>query len=66
MIQVSRYYLVESDEELFSGLDVENIYGDRIRINLECTGKEFNQIISKYTDCYNKILELKGYNINNI
>lgn len=65
-ISLSRYYSVYSDEELFSGIDIENFSGSKIKIDLNCMGEEFDKIISSYTDYYNKILELKGYNINNI
>ena len=55
---VTRYYSIKSMQENFSGVDVVNLNGSKIKINFNTTNPDFMNIVSDYTRKYNEFAEL--------
>lgn len=53
-IGVTRYYSIKSMQENFAGINAVNKLGSKIKINLNSSGLEFNNLISEYTRRYDE------------
>ena len=56
-IGLTRYYSIKSMQENFSGVDVENLNGSRIKINFNTTHPDFMDIISEYLRMYDEFVK---------
>ena len=53
-IGITRYYSIKSMLENFSGVDVVNLNGSRIKINFNTTHPDFMNIVSEYSNMYDE------------
>lgn len=51
---VSRYYSIKSMQENFSGINAVNSIGSKIKINLNSSGVDFNELMKKYNQRINE------------
>jgi len=51
---VTRYYSIKSMQENFTGINAVNTLESKIKINLNSSGLEFNNLISEYTKRYDE------------
>ena len=56
-ITISSFYLIQSMSENFSGIYLFIPNASKIRINLDASGEEFMNLISKYNQRYNEYME---------
>lgn len=57
-IGITKYYSIKyGTGENFSGVDAVNMQGSRIKINLNQSGTEFDELITKFHNKYDEIVE---------
>lgn len=54
---VSRYYSIKSMQDNFSGINAVNSIGSKIKINLNSSGADFNELMTKYNQRINDYVE---------
>ena len=54
---VTRYYSLKSMQNYFSGVNVVNSTGSKIKINFNTTDPDFMKIVSEYTQRYNEFAQ---------
>ena len=58
-IGITKYYCIKFiDQENFSGVDVVNLNGSRIKLNFNTTHPDFMNLVSQYTRRYHEFEEL--------
>ena len=59
---VTRYYFIKSMNNYFSGINVVNLSGSKIKVNFNTTSPDFMNLINEYNKRYNAFVQK---NINN-
>lgn len=54
---VSRYYSIKSMQDNFSGINAVNSIGSKIKINLNSSGADFNELMTKYNQRINDYVD---------